>query len=233
MLAGNNARNAALNSNEKAAAATPVGQPDDDAPRALAGTPLTRKGQQTYAKICQAGRELLEEHGYFEATVLEITERTGIALGTYYRYFENKDALFLRLLELLLDDLNKSTDVHWDSGDMHENLRRVTRGYLTAYFENRRLIAGLLQMAAAVPACAARWWELRSRVYGRMQRYIAGTQLVEVADPKLSAVALGSMTEQFAYHWFVEGAKHDGDMPTIDAAADTIALLWFRAVYQQ
>jgi AcrR family transcriptional regulator len=214
-----------------AAEALPVNGADD-APRALAGTLLTPKGQQTQARISQAGREVLEDRGYFEATVVEITERSGIALGTYYRYFENKEVLFLHLLEALLADLNRSTQADWDGGDIQDNIRKLTLGYLAAYYENRRLIAGLLEMAAAVPVCAARWWELRTQVYERMERYIAGSPLAEVADPTLSAVALGGMTEQLAYYWFVEGVKHDHELPSIDAVADNVATLWFRSVYQ-
>jgi len=51
--------------------------------------------------ILQATLELMAEHGFHDAPCSLIAERAGVAAGTIYRYFENKDVLINQLyLEL-------------------------------------------------------------------------------------------------------------------------------------
>lgn len=47
--------------------------------------------------ILQATLKLVAENGFHDAPCSLIAERAGVAAGTIYRYFENKDALILEL----------------------------------------------------------------------------------------------------------------------------------------
>jgi len=47
--------------------------------------------------ILQATLELVAEHGFHDAPCSLIAERAGVAAGTIYRYFENKDVLINEL----------------------------------------------------------------------------------------------------------------------------------------
>jgi AcrR family transcriptional regulator len=200
--------------------------------RAAATASLTPKGRRTRERLLQGGRAVLEERGYFEATVGEIASRSDIALGSFYRYFDNKDELFMVLLEELVDMLYHSTSGSWRVGDTQTALRESTSRYLVTYHRERHLIAALLQMAAAVPECAARWWELRTRTYSRMETYLRLAVSDRTGRPALLASALGTMVEHCAYHWFVEGDRLGQSVPTIDEAADALAWIWHRAIYQ-
>ena len=192
---------------------------------------LTNKGRNTRARILASGRAVIEQHGYFDASVTEITKRSGVALGTFYRYFENKDVLFLELLEALVEDLYESVSGSWSKQDVMASLRTSSRRYLAAYYANRKLIAAMIQMAGAVPACAALWWSLRKRTYDRMERYIAAAPTDDPLDPGLTVVALGSMVEQFANYWYVEAERNGKPVPDVEQAADVVSRLWYRAIY--
>lgn len=192
----------------------------------------TRKGRHTRARILASAQSVLEEVGYFDTSVSEITRRADVALGTFYRYFENKDTLCLELLERLVTELYESVSGSWANDDVMENLRHSSRRYLTSYHSNRRLIAAMLQMSGAVPACAALWWELRKRTYDRMANYLQGSKATYQLDPDLAASALGSMVEQFANYWYVQAEGNDKAPPTLEQAADALSLIWYRAIYQ-
>lgn len=43
--------------------------------------------------------ELIAERGFHNAPTAEIAEKAGVAIGTIYRYFENKDDLIIKLHE--------------------------------------------------------------------------------------------------------------------------------------
>lgn len=194
-------------------------------------TSLTKKGRNTRSRLLEAGRAVVEKYGYFDASVTAITKKSGIALGTFYRYFDNKDVLFLELLEELVEDLYESVSGSWNERDELESLRASSLRYFQAYYANRKLIAAMIQMSGAVPACAKLWWNLRKRTYERMERYIAMRPDADHLDPGLTAVALGSMVEQFANYWFVQAERHGRTKPSIEEAADVVSRLWHRAIY--
>jgi AcrR family transcriptional regulator len=50
-----------------------------------------RKRLQTRAELLAAARELIAEHGVDGLRVADITERTDVALGSFYSHFESKD----------------------------------------------------------------------------------------------------------------------------------------------
>lgn len=193
--------------------------------------PVTPKGRRTRRRLVEAGRTVLERRGYAEATIAEITEEAGLALGSFYRYFDNKEALFLHLLEVLVEELYESVSGSWGGLDVQEDLRESSRRYLRAYRDNRKLIAALLAMAGTVPECAARWWDLRSRTYDRMEAYLRVSPVADRIDTRLAATALGGMVEQFAYHWFVEAERNGKRVPSVERAAETVSVLWYRAIY--
>lgn len=66
------------------------------------GRPLTKRGEATRRRILEAAEDVFAELGYHEASISKITERAGVALGTYYLYFDSKQTVF----EALVVDLN-------------------------------------------------------------------------------------------------------------------------------
>lgn len=191
----------------------------------------TRKGRNTKARILAAGRSVLEQRGYFDTSVGEITERSGVAVGTFYRYFENKDILCLELLENLVAELYESVSGSWTAEDVTENLRNSSLRYLTAYYANRKLISAMLQMSCTVPACASLWWALRKQTYDRMKRHLKSSKMARQIDPDLMIIALGSMVEQFAYYSYVEAERNGKPVPKLEEAADVLSRIWYSAVY--
>lgn len=56
--------------------------------------------------ILQATMELVAEQGFHDAPCSLIAERSGVAAGTIYRYFENKEALIVTLYQELEAKIN-------------------------------------------------------------------------------------------------------------------------------
>ncbi|MCE5262406.1 MAG: TetR/AcrR family transcriptional regulator [Deltaproteobacteria bacterium] len=61
------------------------------------------KAADKRSDIMQAALELIAEQGFHGAPMAEIAERAGVAAGTIYRYFENKDVLITELHRELED----------------------------------------------------------------------------------------------------------------------------------
>jgi AcrR family transcriptional regulator len=63
-----------------------------------AKAPRTPRGERTLRKILDAAREEFGERGFSDSSIVGITQRAGVALGTFYTYFDSKEALFQALV---------------------------------------------------------------------------------------------------------------------------------------
>lgn len=71
------------------AAETPAGQDK---------TPRTARGRKTLRALLDAAALEFGERGFHDASISGITRRAGIALGSFYTYFDSKDAVFRALV---------------------------------------------------------------------------------------------------------------------------------------
>lgn len=63
-----------------------------------AGEPRTVRGRRTQRAILDAAAIEFGEHGFHDASIVGITTRAGVALGSFYTYFASKDAVFRALV---------------------------------------------------------------------------------------------------------------------------------------
>ncbi|KWV92100.1 TetR/AcrR family transcriptional regulator [Erythrobacter sp. YT30] len=70
--------------------------------------PRTERGRKTLRKLLDASAIEFGERGFHEASVSSITRRAGVALGTFYTYFDSKDALFRALVNDMSDNVKSS-----------------------------------------------------------------------------------------------------------------------------
>src|SRR5881275_789523 len=79
-----------------------MGETAEDRVRPIAGdgskTPRTARGERTLRKILDAAREEFGGRGYSDSSIVGITQRAGVALGTFYTYFVSKEELFQALV---------------------------------------------------------------------------------------------------------------------------------------
>lgn len=59
-------------------------------------------------EIVRSALELIAEHGFHGAPMAMIAEQAGVAAGTIYRYFENKDVLIIELYQGIEDKVQRS-----------------------------------------------------------------------------------------------------------------------------
>jgi AcrR family transcriptional regulator len=61
-------------------------------------TPRTARGEKTQRRLLEAAALEFGERGFHDAAITGITQRAGVALGTFYTYFDSKEALFRALV---------------------------------------------------------------------------------------------------------------------------------------
>ena len=65
--------------------------------------PRTARGEKTLRKILDAAREEFGTRGFSDSSIVGITSRARVALGTFYTYFDSKDAVFAALVRDMSD----------------------------------------------------------------------------------------------------------------------------------
>ena len=61
--------------------------------------PRTARGERTLRKILDAARDEFGERGFSDSSIVAITQRAGVALGTFYTYFDSKEEVFRALVK--------------------------------------------------------------------------------------------------------------------------------------
>ena len=64
-------------------------------------TPKTERGKRTRDKLLRAAEIEFGDKGFHAAAISGITYRAGVALGTFYTYFESKEEIFQALVSYM------------------------------------------------------------------------------------------------------------------------------------
>lgn len=213
-------------------ASTTLGEPDTDALVSQAtGRPLTKRGQATRAHLLEAAEAVFAKLGYHDASVVKITERAGIGLGTFYLYFDSKKSIF----EALVLDLNRR---------VRQSMSEAMEGAADRIEAERMGFEGFFRFTAQHPALyrVVREAEFVSpdvlhAHYERILRgYRAGLQAAQVngdinpiLDPEITAWALMGMGELIGMRFILWKRDADGNPPqqidqrVIDGIASLLA----------
>lgn len=96
--------------------------------------PRTARGERTLRKILDAARDEFGERGFSDSSIVGITQRAGVALGTFYTYFNSKEALF----QALVRDM---------SAQVRDNVGPAFTGARDGLDGERRALAAFLRFA--------------------------------------------------------------------------------------
>jgi TetR/AcrR family transcriptional regulator, fatty acid metabolism regulator protein len=115
----------------------------------VALTAVSRKTRSTHPDpapaskrdaILRAAIDVFAERGYFNAQVADVARAAGVAAGTVYLYYKNKDHLLVSIFERSMrDGLEAGRSSVADLDDPRERLRRLARGHLARLGADRNL----------------------------------------------------------------------------------------------
>ncbi|MGY4420660.1 AcrR family transcriptional regulator [Bradyrhizobium sp. JR6.1] len=96
----------------------------------------------TKQKIFDAATKVVGKYGYAEASVARITEAAGVAQGTFYNHFENRQELLDQLLPKIGLDMVRF--IHARTGTANEARQEVER--FSAFFDFIREVPEFLRI---------------------------------------------------------------------------------------
>lgn len=103
------------------------------------------KGNDKYHRILEAAVKVFAEQGFYQSTISQIAREAGVADGTIYLYFKNKDDILVQFFnyktKLVFDRFREEVNKADNSFD---KLRNLVRRHLEE-FQNDRNMAVLYQ----------------------------------------------------------------------------------------
>jgi AcrR family transcriptional regulator len=169
-----------------------------------------RKGERTRARILEAAEEVFAEAGYSAARVADIAGAAGVAHGTFYTYFDSKRDVFKALADDVVDEIFAALKGGPNLGRTPlERIHNANARYIDLYERNAGILALIEQVATSDAEFLGTRLDLRRRFIARVERAVsrlvdAGEASgVEGLDLHVVANALGGMTDNLCYTWFV------------------------------
>lgn len=158
-------------------------------------TPRTSRGERTRARLLEATRTAVGEHGYVAARVADIVALAGVSHGTFYTYFENKAAALDALIGATASELQAVVDEPWDGPDGTAAIEAVIGRFVAVFATHAPVVRAWLEASAHDPHFATRLREVRGGYVHRVAEVLAPSLAGTGHDPSLAATALVAMVE--------------------------------------
>lgn len=193
--------------------------------------PRTGRGEKTRDVLVAAAQEVFWSKGYVDTRVADIVEHAGVSHGSFYTYFDSKEAV-LRALAADLHDATVDTarGTRAEAGD--DEVRAIelaNRRYLEHYVSHRKAMRVMEEVATHNADMRQARLRTRMRFVDRTARSLRRMQAAGMCDPELdadlAAHALVSMVAGFAYHMVSTGTPFD-----LDTAVTTLTTIWARGI---
>lgn len=198
---------------------------------AVAAPPRPASKPEKYQRILDAAIEVISENGYFQARVSEIADRAGVADGTIYLYFKNKEQILMAAIDAAFEAfLQRAQEELRPIDDPRARLRRLAFLHLDAMGANRPLAAvfqtELRQSAKFLTQFSRRhlidYFDLIRDIIRQGQTH--GLFRRDVSD-KIAANCLFGALDEMVTSWVL--SEHDYPLA---GAADPVVDLFLRGV---
>ena len=161
-----------------------------------AKTPRTARGERTLRKILDAAREEFGERGFSDSSIVGITQRAGVALGTFYTYFDSKEALFQALVRDMSAQVRDNVGpALTEAEDALDGERRALEAFLRFAHEHRDIYRIIDEAEFVEPAAYREHYETTAiRIAARLKAARDKGEISEnLSDHDLDVLAWGMM----------------------------------------
>ena len=192
--------------------------------------PVTSKGRERRDEILRAARKVFEELGFLDTRVADIVAAADVAQGTFYTYFDSKEAVFAEVAQQVIDAMMDELHSEYIADlEPVERIRRAMVRFIDAFRPNAWIIGLIEQVGTFTPEMRQLRLTLRQSFVDRSALGIRRMQEDGIADPGVDPVmfaeVLGAMVDQTCYNWFFLGKEFDAE-----AVVAALTTVWARGI---
>jgi AcrR family transcriptional regulator len=137
--------------------------------------PRTERGRRTLRAILDAAAAEFGERGFHDTGITHITQRAGVALGTFYTYFDSKEEVFRALVRDLSAQVRDAVGPHLLKSDRYFEAERIGREAFFAFVTDHKEIYRIIDEAEFVDPedYRAHYTNTADRIRARLDAAIA------------------------------------------------------------
>lgn len=194
---------------------------EEQTPHPTTQTSLSRRDREKLRQreeILAAALELFSEKGYHNVSMQEIAETAEFAIGTLYKFFQNKEDLYKALVMEQADRFEAAFLAAIEGpGDEIEKLRNFVRVHGDMFRSNLPFIrlfiaeskgASFNLKAGLDEALRNRIYRFRNKLARVIESGMRNGRFQKIADPYALAVALDSVIDAFLLLWMESPERH-------------------------
>jgi AcrR family transcriptional regulator len=168
-------------------------------------------------EMLEAALELFSEKGYHSVSMHEIAEKAEFAIGTLYKFFENKEDLYRSLMLAMAESYHRLLIEALDvEGDVLIGLKRYVAAKAKVFADNVSMVRLYFAetRGASFNIKAGLDADLRAVYENSLQRlasvFETGVRegVFRKMDPYYLAVALDGLTNAFLFCWLEDPEQH-------------------------
>jgi AcrR family transcriptional regulator len=168
------------------------------------GRELKAKGLETRRRLLDAAERVFGELGFYDASIVKITEAAGVAQGTFYLYFASKQEIFEELVRDLNARVRHAMQKSAAQGrDRIEAERLGFRGYFRFTSEHPALYRIVRQAEFVSPATLQYHYEKITEGYVEGLREAMARGEIAGGEPEVIAWALMAVGEMLGMRWLL------------------------------
>ncbi|MEI4769818.1 TetR/AcrR family transcriptional regulator [Psychrobacillus sp. FJAT-51614] len=185
--------------------------------------PLTKKGEKTRQHLLDIAEVVFGEKGYFNASIVDITQKAKVAQGTFYNYFPSKQSIFEELVRNMSHTFRSEIRNAVKRATNFEESQRIGFRTFFSWVKNHRNLYSIVQQTVLVDEQLYRWYyERLASGYIKGLEEAIGKEEIRKYDTETIAYCLMGISQFLGMRWIY---WEDTDVPE-DLLEDAIALIF-------
>lgn len=188
----------------------------------LVHKPKTKRGEKTLSKLLSSAEHYFSEKGFHETSIVDITRGAGVALGTYYVYFDDKLSIYQYLLLMYSHDIRKAIAVNLDGVTDRKEAEKIGLRTFLEVIRDRRYIYNIIWESLYIDKNL--FIEYYTDFSARYQKTIIDAQEageMRDFDPEVGSFMLMGISNFIGLNWVIFKDEDNFD-DVVDKAMDII-----------
>lgn len=169
---------------------------------------MKTKAREKYSRIIEAGVNVFTRKGFHGATVEEVAREAGVGKGTVYTYFQNKEALFLAIIDEGINEMARVVEENRDPGaNPREQLKQSIYSILQFFSEHREFCIFLVRehfsYNQSLKEQAEKFQSRYNTVFGKILQQGKEQGLFNFEHQDTLASGLTGTIFSSAFYWFM------------------------------